>query len=102
MDMRVDQPGHHRSTADIDDGGVRALDWPVGDLLEAIALDQDIDALAQFAAGGIEEIAVAEQEHGVASYARGPVFDLPSQSIWIAIRYNPGEKPRPGGRPDGR
>src|SRR6266516_4196407 len=98
MDMRVDQAGHHRSAAGIDDGGVRALDWPVGDLLEAIALDQDIDALAQLAAGGIEEIAAAEQEHGdalqrVAEQFTEPVYlDRDTLQPW---RRNPDREDDP-------
>ncbi len=61
MDMRVDEPRHHGAPGDVDHRRALAADRRLGDFLDALALDQHVDPLAQIGAVGIEQIAAAKQ-----------------------------------------
>jgi len=64
VEVAVDQPGHERAAAQVDAGGGGRLDRPIGNVLDALAFDQDLDPVHEFAAARIEEASAGKQEGG--------------------------------------
>jgi hypothetical protein len=66
VDVAVDQARHEGPPVAIQHDGTGGLDRPIGDLADAVALDQHRHAVAEVVLGRIEEPGVAEQDlaHG--------------------------------------
>ncbi len=60
MHMAVDQAGHQRAPAAVDDVRSRELDRLGRDLPDLVALDHQLVAAAQFAGVGIEHLEILE------------------------------------------
>jgi hypothetical protein len=59
--MRVDQAGYQAAALEIEDHGRAGPDLPVGDLADALALDQHVEALARLCVLAVDQRRVAEQ-----------------------------------------
>src|SRR6202011_2207504 len=64
VEVRVDQAGHERAAAEVDAGRGGRLDRPIGNFLDALAFDQNLDPVHEFAAARIEEASAEKQEGG--------------------------------------
>ena len=60
--MAVDQPGHQRAAAAIDDVGALRLDRFLGDLPDGLTLDQEFEAALKLAGFGLEQLEIPKQQ----------------------------------------
>ena len=60
--MAVDQAGHQRAAAAIDDVGALRLDRFLGDLPDGLTLDQELEAALKLAGFGLEQLEIPKQQ----------------------------------------
>ncbi len=64
VEVGVDQARHETAAAELDDARALRLDRPVRDLLDPLAFNQDLQAIARLGARSVEDQAAAEQGQG--------------------------------------
>src|SRR5262249_28274652 len=73
VEVSVDQARHERPPAKLDTRGGGRLDRAVGNFLDALAFDQDLDPAHEFAVAPIEEASAGKQEGGHGEACAGEV-----------------------------
>ena len=60
--MAIDQPGHQRTAAAVDDVGALGLDRFLGDLPDGLTLDQEFEAALKLADFGLKQLEIPKQQ----------------------------------------